>query len=144
MMYNRNQQALVALSNGHHAEAIALLTKAIFLHPLDPSYYFHRAEAYLQILDFESCLANYEHFAGLLQKQVSDRQAAFRNYKKAYPVLKRWPAILYTWAQILLDQKRYTDVIGALDKAEKLGIPRTSCLLRRYLLFFKKKTAYKR
>jgi tetratricopeptide (TPR) repeat protein len=43
-----------------YPKAIAHFGKAIFLGPEEPAYYWHRAEAHLRAVEFESCIANFK------------------------------------------------------------------------------------
>ena len=54
-----------------YTAAISSYTRAIHLNPHEPSYYFHRAEAYLQLTEFSLAIANFLKVSEtVLEKQV--------------------------------------------------------------------------
>jgi tetratricopeptide (TPR) repeat protein len=104
---------------GKFSEAIATFSRAAFLDPNDSSIYYHRAEACLEILDFDTAIRNYRKCL-LLQKNQS-------NF-----VMNRLAFVLYTWGNILLDCKRFQDAIDCFDEALMLGVSEFECNLKRY------------
>ena len=83
---------MLALDRLDATQSVADLYHAIFLNPNEPSYYFHKAEAYLACADMDSCLA-------YLRECYSLSQSKF--------IKLRIQTILYTQGLVLLDQKRY-------------------------------------
>lgn len=90
-----------------YSNAISQFSRAIFLNPTEPSYYWHRAEAHLRIGDFEGSILNLHHF----QHQL----------KNGYVSRKRLSIIAYTYGQCLLDQGRFQEAEKILNIALQSG-----------------------
>lgn len=101
------------------SEAIASYSRALFLDQFDPSIYYHRAEACLGVLDFETAIRNYRKCL-LLQKSQSN----FVRLRLAF--------VLYTWGNVLLDCRRFQEAIECFDEALNLGVSEFECILKRY------------
>ena len=89
------------------------MTKASFLDPLESSIFYHRAEAYLDILDFDAAISNYRQCL-LLQKI----QSSFMFSRRAH--------VIYIWGNILLDSKRFKEAVQLI-----LGVSEFDCILKR-------------
>lgn len=57
--YVRRNRGIAALQTNQIEEALAHLSKSIFLSPSEPIGYLCRGEAYLKLCDFQSALRNY-------------------------------------------------------------------------------------
>lgn len=99
-------------------DAIAAYTRAAFLDQSESSLFYHRAEAYLEILDFDTAIRNYRQCL-LLQR-----------YKSNF-VLNRLAYVLYIWGNVLLDCKRFQEAIQCFDEAMVLGVSEFECNLKR-------------
>ncbi len=99
---------------GTPLQAVGDFGRAIYTNQEEPSYYWHRAEAYMELSDFDSCIANFRHFNLLL---------ASKNQKSVYVSKIRLGYVLYTWGQILLDQKRYKEALEAFSEVHECGHP---------------------
>lgn len=102
-----------------YVKAIAHFTRALFANSKEPSYFWHRAEAYLAISDFESCILNLRLFQESIKSQ-SQTQDENKNVS-IFVNLKRFGVILYTWAQILLDQKRFRESLLVFKQTLDFG-----------------------
>ena len=108
-----------------YIKAIGLFTRAINLNPNEVSYFWHRAEAYLSICDFESCLLNLSQFRSLIHSN-HETNLAFHGYVARH----RMASVSYTWGQILLDQKRFTQAEKYFNLALELGHDTETIILR--------------
>jgi tetratricopeptide (TPR) repeat protein len=62
--------------------AVGSISRAIFLAPLEPAYYYHRAEAYLRVNDFESAISNFRKAALLINdSELETMKPASRSSK---------------------------------------------------------------
>lgn len=109
---SRNLSGLEKLKNGLNIRAAASFGRALYTNDQEPSYWWHRAEAYLELSDFDSCISNFLHFKQLL---------ASRNLKSNYVSFKRMGLVLFTWSQILIDQKRYKEALKVLNQVLECG-----------------------
>ncbi|KND00109.1 uncharacterized protein SPPG_04451 [Spizellomyces punctatus DAOM BR117] len=126
------------------SSAIADFTRAIFLNPDEPSYYWHRAEAYLAIVDFESAIANLKQHALIVNELRADAlrvggwvpPSAERKPEQStvggsiYVSKKRLGLVAYTWGQCLLDQRRFKEAMRMFQLAGSLEFQISSVLLR--------------
>ncbi|TPX68396.1 hypothetical protein SpCBS45565_g03147 [Spizellomyces sp. 'palustris'] len=126
------------------SSAIADFTRAIFLNPEEPSYYWHRGEAYLAIVDFESAIANLKQHALILSELRADASrvggwvppSAERKAEQStvggsiYVSKKRLGLVAYTWGQCLLDQRRFKEAMRMFQLAGSLEFQIPSVLLR--------------
>ena len=99
-------------------EAITSFSRASFLDTCESSIYFHRAQSYLEVLDFETAIRNYRQCLKMLRSQ-----SRF--------VTRRLATVLQIWGGILLDSRRYEEAIEILDESLNLGAPEYSCTLKR-------------
>lgn len=99
-------------------DAIASYTRASFLDQSESSLFYHRAEAFVEILDFDTAIRNYRQCLSLQRHQS--------NF-----VLNRLAYVLYTWGNILLDCKRFKEAIECFDEALILGVSEFECTLKR-------------
>jgi tetratricopeptide (TPR) repeat protein len=102
-----NASGLEFLQKKRYTQAIAKFSRAIYLEPTEPTYYWHRGEAYLAICDFEGCIVNLM----LFRKWVAD----------GYVVRKRLANVSFTYGQCLLDQKRYHEAEKYFILAKECG-----------------------
>ncbi|KAJ3331840.1 Tetratricopeptide repeat protein 16 [Kappamyces sp. JEL0680] len=100
------------MARQHYIQAIADFTRAVFVNEDEPSYYWHRAEAYLAIADFDSCILNLRHF---------EQRLATLHQTSIYVKKTRMGLILYTWSQVLLDQRRFQEALATLDGLAAYG-----------------------
>jgi tetratricopeptide (TPR) repeat protein len=120
-----NAAGLENKSNRNFAGAIAEFTRAIFIDPQEPTYYWNRAETFLSLCQFESSLQDYFQFQKLIARNV-------KNPSKGYVVTRRLAKVLFTVGQCFLDQHRYTEAEKMFMDALNLGVNRDSVLLRLY------------
>ncbi|KAI8915233.1 hypothetical protein DFJ77DRAFT_461776 [Powellomyces hirtus] len=127
------------------SKAIASFTRAIHLLPDEPSFYWHRAEAYVKLLDFESAIANFRQH-GVLVNTLRSTTAWERSllvrpltadsnkfeypYGSTYVMQRRLAPLAFTWGQCLLDQKRFQEALKMFEYAGNLGMKMESVLLR--------------
>jgi tetratricopeptide (TPR) repeat protein len=102
-----NALGLEFLIKKRYTQAIAKFNRAVYLAPTEPTYYWHRGEAYLAICDFEGCIVNFLLFRKLVQN--------------GYVVSKRLANVAFTYGQCLLDQKRYHDAEKYFELAQQCG-----------------------
>ncbi|KAJ3227787.1 Tetratricopeptide repeat protein 16 [Chytriomyces hyalinus] len=75
-------------SSSDVVNAISHLSRAIFLVPVEPSYYIYRAEAYLLVSDFESAIANFKKAQELLPPRRADPKKPQVHLKLQAPARK--------------------------------------------------------
>lgn len=109
--HRSNEKGLALFAAKNYIAAVAKFTRAINLNPLEPCYLWHRAEAYLRLADFDSCLLNFR-----LLKVLLSKQQAYSSYLFQY----RMALVSFTWGQCLVDQHRFLDAAVQLDVAAKL------------------------
>ncbi|KAI8843307.1 hypothetical protein BJ741DRAFT_527999, partial [Chytriomyces cf. hyalinus JEL632] len=126
--------------------AISHLSRAIFLVPIEPSYYIYRAEAYLLVSDFESAIANFKKAQELLPPRRADLKKTQSHLKLQTPARKmttgttissssawfnmRLRRVYFTFGQILLDQRRLHESLRYLKLSRDLGMNPSSVYLR--------------
>ncbi|KAJ3147467.1 Tetratricopeptide repeat protein 16 [Geranomyces variabilis] len=127
------------------AAAIASFSRAIHLLPDEPTFYWHRGEAYLKVLDFESAIANFRQHGvlvntlrtttawerSLLVRPLTADSGSFDYpYGSHYVMQRRLAPVVYTWGQCLLDRKRFQEALKMFEYAASLGMKMESILLR--------------
>ncbi|KAL2913040.1 Tetratricopeptide repeat protein 16 [Polyrhizophydium stewartii] len=145
------------LANGDPVQAIADFSRAIHLDPDEPLFHWHRAEAYAQVLDFDSAIMNFRQHelltspvaaASRPDSRSAARPASSGPYHKSIPlaeqddhdsalasksvyVLSRRMAITaFIWGQCLLDQQRFAEALVQFTTAHRLRFRVDSVLLR--------------
>ncbi|KAJ3159390.1 Tetratricopeptide repeat protein 16 [Geranomyces michiganensis] len=131
--------------SGDPAAAIASFSRAIHLLPDEPSFYWHRAEAYVKVLDFESAIANFRQHGALVntlrtttawersllvRPLTADSGSFDYPHGSRYVMERRLAPVAYTWGQCLLDQKRFHEALKMFEYAGSLGMKMESILLR--------------
>ncbi|XP_028665028.2 tetratricopeptide repeat protein 16 [Erpetoichthys calabaricus] len=99
-------KGLEANSHGDWEKSVICFTKAINLHPHKAQLYICRAEAYLQLCDFQSATLNYRKACEL------DTCTEFFQSRFAF--------IFYFQGQCLFDQGMYVDALESFAKALEL------------------------
>jgi tetratricopeptide (TPR) repeat protein len=115
--YNKGVGNLVTFDP---TQAVLNLTKAIFLFPSESSFYYIRAEAFLQMFDFYSAIQDYRRF--LLINQRS---------KVSKFVKRKLNFALYTLGQILLDERQFIDAEKLFSLTQLIELDSDSMVLRR-------------
>ncbi|KAI8613913.1 hypothetical protein BC830DRAFT_1129837 [Chytriomyces sp. MP71] len=143
--------------------ALAFLTRAIFLNPKEPSFFFNRAEAYILVNDFESAIANFrkgieflpprvrkasvagsEIWHGTSTDEDEDREVQDLFYStdkfEAIATSSAWlnlrlRRVYYTFGQILLDQRRLHESLRFFKLARDLGMHPASVYLRMVAIY---------
>ncbi|KAI8847650.1 hypothetical protein BC829DRAFT_236686 [Chytridium lagenaria] len=118
-----NNKGCTALGHSHYVEAIALFSRAIFLHPQEPSFFVNRAEAFLKVVDFESAIANYQVAIDLIANNSSQQ-------KESVWLNRRQRKVHFLWGQIFLDQRRYREALEQFEIAKGLGMAEDAVLAR--------------
>ncbi|XP_077087884.1 tetratricopeptide repeat protein 16-like isoform X2 [Siphateles boraxobius] len=95
-----------AMSQSQFDKAVSCFTKAILLQSQQTEFYVQRAEAYLQLCDFQSAVLDYKH-AISLQPQT-----------EAYP--QRLAFIYYLQGQCLFDLGKFLEALDSFTKAAEL------------------------
>ncbi|KAJ3039693.1 Tetratricopeptide repeat protein 16 [Rhizophlyctis rosea] len=130
--------------------ATALFTNAIYLAPSEPSYHLHRAQSYLASLDFPSAIASFRQCLACIQ-ELQDQEARMRRglellggsmtaeakneeqsrqWPSTYVVTRLLAPTIYTWAQILLDERRFKESLKMLQWALDCEMRQESVLVR--------------
>ncbi|KAJ3042531.1 Tetratricopeptide repeat protein 16 [Rhizophlyctis rosea] len=128
--------------------ATADFTRAIYLQSLEPSYHLHRAQSYLQALDFPAAIASYRQCV-VCVREMNERESMMRRGLEVLSgegdgdvedVENRWPSRwvvtklmgpgIYTWGQILLDERRFGEALEAFKTAMDCEMNRESVLVR--------------
>eukprot|EP00842_Homolaphlyctis_polyrhiza_P006394 jgi/Hompol1/6756/HPOL_005071-RA len=79
----RLNQAQMHMQKRDYTQAIAEFTRSIHLAPEEPSYYWHRAEAYFKALDFDSAMTDFKQHE-LLTPITS--QASHQNNREPFTI----------------------------------------------------------
>lgn len=95
-----------AMSQSQFDKAVSCFSKAILLQSQQTEFYVQRAEAYLQLCDFQSAALDYKH-ACSLQPQT-----------EAYP--QRLAFIYYLQGQCLFDLGKFLEALDSFTKAAEL------------------------
>ncbi|XP_067294209.1 tetratricopeptide repeat protein 16 isoform X2 [Pseudorasbora parva] len=95
-----------AMSQSQFDKAVSCFSKAMLLQPQQTRFYVQRAEAYLQLCDFQSAALDYKH-ACSLQPQT-----------EAYP--QRLAFIYYLQGQCLFDLGNFLEALETFTKAAEL------------------------
>ncbi|KAJ2997156.1 Tetratricopeptide repeat protein 16 [Globomyces sp. JEL0801] len=105
------------LNTQNYNQAIADFSKAIYIDPVEPVYYWYRAEAYLCLADFESAILNFRQHRSLSNLKITKAQDS-----SYYVTRKRMAQACFTWGQCLLDQFRFNDALEQFNTAAELGM----------------------
>uniref|UniRef100_A0A8C3RX41 Tetratricopeptide repeat protein 16 n=1 Tax=Chelydra serpentina TaxID=8475 RepID=A0A8C3RX41_CHESE len=100
------QRGKAFFSQGEWEKAVICYSKAINLNPQQVEFYVQKAEAFLQLCDFQSAVLN-------LRKAYSLSSA-----KEEY--VERMAFILYLQGQCLFDQEVYGDALESFTRASEL------------------------
>lgn len=125
--YTSNFLGLGSFQRKEYVQAISSFTRAIYANDSEPSYFYHRAESYLKLADFEGCILNLRLFQLVLDKKITGSDEPIIESKtircsSKYLRTKRLPNILVCWSQILLDQKQYFEGLKYLEQVAELGV----------------------
>ncbi|XP_016383352.1 tetratricopeptide repeat protein 16-like isoform X1 [Sinocyclocheilus rhinocerous] len=95
-----------AMSQSHFDKAVSCFSKAILLQPHQTKFYVQRAEAYLQLCDFQSAALDYKHACSLdPQTEAYPQQLAF---------------IYYLQGQCCFDLGKFLEALESFTKAAEL------------------------
>lgn len=106
------------MSEGQYEQAITSLNKALNLRPKELSYFLQRAEAFLQLCDFQSAILNYKRVCVLEPDN-------FQHYS-------RLAFIYYMQGQCLFDQKLFPEALEAFSRAAEMRPEVVGYHTRRY------------
>ncbi|XP_026107545.1 tetratricopeptide repeat protein 16 isoform X3 [Carassius auratus] len=95
-----------AMSQSHFNKAVSCFSKAILLQSHQTEFYVQRAEAYLQLCDFQSAALDYKHACGL-EPQT-----------EAYP--QRLAFVYYLQGQCCFDLGKFLEALESFTKAAEL------------------------
>ncbi|KAJ3147576.1 Tetratricopeptide repeat protein 16, partial [Irineochytrium annulatum] len=141
-----NQKGLECLFHSkapqHLALAIASFSRAVYLDPEEPTYYFHRGEAALRVNDFETAIANFKRSYEMIRKQTDHVSEAgsrptvgnavhhLRVKDPSVWINRRLRRVCFLWGQILMDERRFPEALAQFETAKGLGMNLDSVLIR--------------
>lgn len=110
-------EAMKAKEEGKFEQVLKSLSKAMGLRT-DPLYYVERAEAFIQLCDFQSAILNYKK-ACLMEPDNAEYYA-------------RLAFLYYFMGQTLFDQRLYPEALESFARAAEMNPDNTGYHIRRY------------